>query len=315
MLHGDGDIFLIYFENEADRFCYVVMMRDIAKTVQFSGFLEEEKYYDWETPYGYGGPLADCAITTASQLIFKKEIVDYCIQRNIVAQFVRFHPLLRNYDVLPDVIETRYLRDTIFMDTADSEVIIANMDTKNRNMVRKAQKNGIVIVKKGIEDFEDFIPMYNETMERNGAEEYYTFKRDYFESLCYMRDNAFILYALYEDKPICGSIMYYNDRFMHYHLSGSYADFRKYAPSNLLLYEAACWAAENGIKQFHLGGGMIPDDSLFRFKKQFNKNGYASFVVGRTIFNKEAYRELLQIRQIINPEFNKENGFMLQYRR
>ena len=291
------------------------MQNDIADVIQFKGVIPKGKYFDWETPYGYGGPLADAVISEKTQAAFKKEITEYCFSRGIVSQFVRFHPLLKNYDVMPDVIETRYLRDTIFIDTSDSEFIMLNMDSKSRNMVRKAQKNEVSIIKKDITEFEDFIPMYVETMKKNGAEEYYTFQRSYFESLITMKDNAFILYAIYKDIPISGSIIYYNDRYMHYHLSGSYTEYRKYSPSNLLLYKAACFASEMGIKQFHLGGGMFSDDSLFRFKKQFNKNGRASFVVGRTIFNMDIYKELLNIRRKADLEFDINNGFMIQYRR
>ena len=222
---------------------------------------------------------------------------------------------MKNYDTIPYVIETKYLRDTIFMDTTNPELIMLNMDSKNRNMVRKAQKNDVSIIKKDITEFEEFIPMYIETMKKNGAEEYYIFQRNYFESLITMKDNAFILYAIYKDIPISGSIIYYNDRYMHYHLSGSYTEYRKYSPSNFLLYTAACIASEIGIKQFHLGGGMSPDDSLFGFKKQFNKYGRASFFVGRTIFNMDAYKELLNIRKKADLEFDINNGFMIQYRR
>lgn len=315
MLHGDGDMYLLYFEYNTDRFCYVVMQSDIADAVQFKGIIPNGKYFDWETPYGYGGPLTDSVISEETQVAFKKEITEYCSGRGIISQFIRFHPLLENYNTMPYVIETKYLRDTIFIDTANSGLIMLNMDSKNRNMVRKAQKNKVSIIKKDITEFEDFIPMYVETMKKNGAEEYYTFHRNYFESLIAMKDNAFILYAIYEDIPISGSIMYYNDRYMHYHLSGSHTEYRKYSPSNLLLYEAACLASEMGIKQFHLGGGMSPDDSLFGFKKQFNKNGRASFVVGRTIFNMDTYKELLRIRKKADLKFDINNGFMIQYRR
>jgi hypothetical protein len=130
-----------------------------------------------------------------------------------------------------------------------------------------------------------------------------------------MRENAFILYALYEGRPISGSILFYNARFLHYHLSGSHTEYRKFAPGNLLLYEAACLASAQGISQFHLGGGMAPDDSLFGFKKQFNKNGRAPFVVGRTIFDQKACDKLLQIRKDRDPAFDMENGFMIRYRR
>lgn len=308
-------MFLIYFEHEADRLCYVVMQSDIADAVPFKGVLEKGVYFDWETPYGYGGPLTDYSISDVSQELFKGEIQDYCIVHGIVSQFVRFHPLLKNHEALHSVIEARYLRDTIFIDTTSPELIMANMDSKSRNMIRKAQKNNVSIVKKDIRDFDDFGSMYIETMKRNGAEDYYAFDRSYFESLSLLKDYAFILYAVHEGRPISGSVMYYNDRYMHYHLSGSYTEYRMYSPSNLLLYEAACWASENGIKQFHLGGGMSPDDSLFGFKKQFNKNGRASFFVGRTIFNQGVYRELLKIRKNMDSGFDIDNGFMIQYRR
>lgn len=315
MLHGDGDIHLICFENDAERFCYVVMQNDISDAPQFKNLLRKETWYDWETPYGYGGPLTDGAISENSQNIFLSEIEEYCCAHHIISQFIRFHPLLRNYEVLPAVIETRYLRDTIFIDTTSQEVIMQNMDSKNRNMVRKAQKNGVTIERSPICEFSDFISMYDETMEKNGADDYYTFDEKYFESLNALSENACILYAMLDGKPIAGAIIFYNDRFMHYHLSGSRTAFRKYAPSNMLLFDAACRASEMGISQFHLGGGMAPEDSLFGFKKQFNKIGRASFVVGRTIFNEEAYHMLLNERKRADPNFNIDNGFMIQYRR
>ncbi len=72
---------------------------------------------------------------------------------------------------------------------------------------------------------------------------------DYFNSLASMERNAFILYVMYEGHPVSGAILLYNDRYMHYHLAGSNAGYRKYAPNNLLLYDAACWAGRQGIRQ------------------------------------------------------------------
>lgn len=291
------------------------MKSDIADCPGFAGKLEHGRFYDFETPYGYGGPLCDAPVPEASQRRFLGEISDYCKAQGIVSQFVRFHPLLGNHEALPLAIETRYLRDTIFIDTASPELIMANLDSKNRNMVRKAIKNGVTIERRPIEAFEDFLPLYNETMARDGADDYYIFREDYFRSQEALRDNACIFYAMREGQPISGAIMYYNDRFMHYHLAGTHTEFRKYSPSNLLLYEAACWASGQGIQKLHLGGGMAPDDSLFGFKKQFNKQGRLPFVVGRTVFDREAYGALMTLRKEIDPDFDVDNGRMIQYRR
>ena len=199
--------------------------------------------------------------------------------------------------------------------TVDAEVIMKNMDSKNRNMVRKAIKSGVTIVQKDIMGIDAFVQMYNETMAKNGADKYYIFDKEYFKSLVQMHDNASVFYAMYEGMPISSAIIYYNEQYAHYHLSGSHVEYRKYSPSNLLLYEVACWAHEKGIKLFHLGGGMAPDDSLFGFKKQFNKNGRIPFVVGRTIFDKTAYATLLDIREEKDKTFDRDNCFMIQYRR
>ena len=69
------------------------------------------------------------------------------------------------------------------------------------------------------------------------------------------------------------------------------------------------------MSKLHLGGGMAPDDSLFGFKKQFNKNGRREFWVGRGIFDPAAYQELLALRKSADPAFDPDNGFMIQYRR
>ena len=107
---------------------------------------------------------------------------------------------------------------------------------------------------------------------------------------------------------------YPDSNFIHYHLSGSDWEYRKYSPNNLLLYEVACWANKKGIKKMHLGGGMSANDSLFGFKKQFNKNGRVKFYIGRTIFDSEKYKYLMEIRSKSDDKFDMNNNYMIQYR-
>lgn len=315
MLHGDGTPMLIAWEDNGCRLCYVVMEKDIADCSSFDQKLNKKKYFDWETPYGYGGPLIEGVLSIEQQKLFLMELKDYCCARNIVSQFIRFHPLFGNHVVMPLCIESRYLRDTIYIDLTTSDIITANMDTKNRNMVRKAKKSGVTIKRVSIENYQEFIDIYNETMMKDNADEYYIFKEEYFKSLKMMKDNACIFYSEYEKMPISGAITFYNDQYMHYHLAGTRTEFRKFSPSNLLLYEAACWGSTHGIKMFHLGGGMTADDNLFLFKKKFNKNGRLPFVVGRTIFNTDAYTILCQLRKKIDNSFDENNNYMIQYRR
>ena len=314
-IHGDGVPYLVFYENDGCRVCFVVMQQDISTDPRFAGAIPAGAWYDWSTPYGYGGPLVDGTVNAETERDFSQQLHAYCRAHHIVSFFVRFHPLLRNEAVLSQVIEHRYLHDTIAMDTGSREVIIQNMDTKNRNMVRKARKNGVSIVRCPIGENAAFRDIYEETMRRDGASPYYFFGESYFCAQNCLQDNARIFYAVHEGEPIAGAVIYYNATFMHYHLAGSRTTYRNLAAGNLLLYEAACWAADHGIRCFHLGGGMAEDDSLFRFKKKFNRNGRLPFYVGRTIFDADAYEKLLVIRKAQDASFDEHNAFMIQYRK
>lgn len=100
-------------------------------------------YVDYVTPYGYGGFLLEGDQSETELLQLQKAYADFCRDHKVVAEFVRFHPVLNNahsVETLYDVID---LGNTICMDLASPEVIWQNLSSKNRNMIRKAQKSGV----------------------------------------------------------------------------------------------------------------------------------------------------------------------------
>ena len=313
-IHGDGEPLLILYTSGNSRLCFTVMKKDIADDKKFKDYLDKKKYYDLETPYGYGGPLTDNELSVDEQKDFIDEFSKFCLSNNIVSILFRFHPLLNNYCVLDKYAEYRYMHDTIYIDTKDEETINSNLDPKNRNMIRKAIKNDVQIVNKPITDYQDFISIYNQTMGNLNADNYYYFADSYFKSLYEMKDNAYISYAYKDNKVIAGSIIFFNDKYMHYHLSGTDREYRNLPATNLILYESAKLAVQKGIKTFHLGGGLSQDDSLFGFKKQFNRKDRLQFYVGRYIFDKDKYDYLLSVRKESDIEFDINNNRMIQYR-
>ena len=323
-IHGDGVAYLIYFHYKAEkpvqscRLCFVVMQKDIHDDIRFTDAFGKDMWYDWETPYGYGGFLIQGEFDKEAALAFEDNLRVYAKEHRIVSQFVRFYPVYRNeisYQKLSDS-KVQYLKDTIYIDTKKRDDIMAQMDSKNRNMVRKAQKNGVTVFHDKGEHLSEFVAIYEATMEHNEASRYYYFENSYYQYLIeHMRDNIEFFYSCYEGRIIGASLFFFNEEYMHYHLSGMYAQYRHLAATNLLLYEASLWASEKGIRLLHLGGGIEADDSLFGFKKQFNKNGRLPFYVGRIIFDKEAYQELLRFRKKKDENFDENNGFMIQYRK
>lgn len=306
-IHGDGDPHLLYYEDNGLRAIYVYMRRKTAL----------EGVYDSVTPYGYGGVLFDGDTSEANRQTFWKAYVEKMKAEGIVDNFVRYHPVLVNAVNMKFTDTVIDLGKTIAFDLESPEVIWDNIISKNRNMIRKAEKNGITIEHgKGMDLLDKFTEIYNATMDKDHAEEYYYFKRPFYESIDRdLQDNYEMFYAMYEGRPIAMSIMIFANGRLNYHLSGSDIEYRNLAPSNLLLYKAALWGYEQGCKTFHLGGGVgSGEDNLYKFKAAFNKNSDYQFSIGKEIFDQEKYDELVALRAKQDPDFNSENKFFPLYR-
>lgn len=305
-IHGDGDPELLYYESEGLRAIYVYMKRRIA-----------DGLYDAVTPYGYGGVLFDGELSAEALETFREAFEQQMQEAHIVCNFVRYHPVLANAIPMKGISKVIDLGKTVAMDLSSPEVIWSNIHSKNRNMIRKAEKNGIEILHgQGMELMDQFIDIYNATMQKDNAEEYYYFKRPFYESIDRdLKDNYEMFYAMYEGRPIAMSIMIFANGRLNYHLSGSDIEYRNLAPSNLLLYKAALWGCEQGMKTFHLGGGVgSGEDNLFKFKIAFNKNSDYQFSIGKQVFDHNQYRKLVELRHFFDPNFTGDSGFFPLYR-
>lgn len=306
-IHGDGLPQLLYYEADGLKAIYVYMKRKTSI----------EGYYDSVTPYGYGGVLFDGDMSEENLRAFWKAYVEKMKEEGIVDNFVRYHPVLANAVPMKQISNVIDLGKTVALDLSSEEVIWSNITSKNRNMIRKAEKNGIEIHHgKGLQLFKDFIRIYNSTMEKDHAEEYYFFEDAFYESIHNdLHDNYEMFYAVMNGEIISIAIMLFANQQMHYHLSGSLTEYRNLAPSNLLLYKAALWGCEHGYKTFHLGGGVgSGEDNLYKFKAAFNRNSDYQFSIGKEIFDQEKYDELVALRAKQDSEFNPESNYFPLYR-
>lgn len=307
MIHGDGEPQLLFYEDEGLKAIYVYMKRKTAI----------DGYYDSVTPYGYGGVLFEGDILEENLEAFWMAYVEKMKEEGIVDNFVRYHPILGNAIPMKHISNVIDLGKTVAFELLSEEVIWNNIISKNRNMIRKAEKNGIEIKHgKGIELLKNFKRIYNATMEKDHAEEYYFFGDAFYESIDRdLHDNYEMFYAVLNGQIIAMSIMLFANEQMHYHLSGSMIEYRNLAPSNLLLYKAALWGCGHGYKTLHLGGGVgSGEDNLYKFKAAFNRNSDYQFSIGKEIFDQDKYDELVAERVSRDNEFNKERKYFPLYR-
>lgn len=309
-LYGDGEPLLFYYEGDDIRGINVVMKRDIARDPHFVDKLPQDTYFDFVTPYGYGGWLLEGNGNPGSLFTAYET---WCKKHHVVCEFVRYHPVLSNEKGVGDIYEVIPLGGTIALDLSSPETIWNNITSKNRNMIRKAQKNGVRIYNGRCPVlFEMFREIYNATMDKDCAADYYYFTPEFYESVLNdLPQNAQIFYAQLSDGTIiAASIMLAANGRLNYHLSGSRREFQNLAPTNLLLYEAAMWGYANGCKTLHLGGGVgATEDSLYSFKKSFYRGEPCQYHIGKKIFLPEEYETLSNQRENL-----PDNHFFPRYR-
>ena len=309
-VHGDGEPVLLYFEDKDRklRAMNVVMKREIADIGDFKNPKAAAGLYDAATPYGYGGLVAEGNITEE----FCKEYSDFCAANNIVSEFVRFNPITDNQKTCSDMYDVVRLGETVYIDLRDEDYVWNNFTGKNRNVIRKAIKEGVTIHHTDEPwIIDEFMEIYNSTMDRDEATDYYYFKKEYYESIVHeLKGNYSFFYAMKDDKIIAVSIILFANNRMHYHLSASRREFQRFAPTNLMLFEACKFGIERGFSAFHLGGGVgSKEDGLYKFKKSFNKNENKQYCIGKKIYDIDKYNELIKNRNHI-----ENKNFFPEYR-
>lgn len=313
-LHGDGEPLLLYYDSDTLRGINVVMKRDIANDKHFVGKIRERECFDIATPYGYGGWYFEGNQTGSDAESFKDEYSAWCVENKVVSGFVRFHPVLKNASgINNNIYDMSLLGNTVAIELDSEEKIWERFSSKNRGHIRVAIKEGVTVrTETSKEAFDVFRDIYETTMDHDDASSYYYFDKAFFDSIRNDLDGYYTLFTAYlGDMAIASSIMLYAGKYMNYHLSGQLFDYRRYAGTNMILYEAAKWGCEHGYDWLHLGGGLgAQEGPLYDFKKSFYKKGDDKlFHVGRKILNPLLYDELVNMRGEL-----PENNFFPRYR-
>ena len=244
---------------------------------RFAG-IERDEPRDVVTPYGYGGPTADG---------FWDAYEEWARERGVVTTFVRFHPLYGNQRGAP--IHVDELAPTVAWRLDPDRDLLAGLHFKHRNKVTKAENAGATVTQH--DGLGEFVPLYEDTMRRVNADDFYFFDPAYWErlgELPLVRFDAGI-----DGEVVASALCLATPPWLHYHLSGTTDAGRTTGSSTLVLLEAARWAQANGYERFHLGGGLGgKEDSLHHFKARFDPEGLVPAAVGKAIHDEDAYRRL-----------------------
>ncbi|MDN3437349.1 GNAT family N-acetyltransferase [Planococcus sp. APC 3900] len=288
------------FRHELGTIHHLFIKRKIPIDIQGS------HYYDLTTPYGYGGPVITKLFDTErkEELVFHfcQTFQAYCLEQNIVSEFVRFHPIINNAADFNSCYSIRFRRYTTGITLKGFEdPVQEEFSSSTRKRIRKALKDGVTWrVTVHPPDLEQFKIIYKKTMERIGANELYFFNDAYFSDILdYFGDQLILVEALFDSQIIGAEIHFLSGPVIHTHLSGTLNDFSHLSPVYVMTYAIAQWGKEHNVDLIHSGGGITtaPDDSLYLFKKKFGKNTEFDYHIGDKIWNEKIYRQLVKLKE------------------
>ena len=272
--------------------------------------IDNKTYYDIVTPYGYGGPYIEQCITKDKLLSdYELKFNKYCEENNIVAEFVRFHPIYKNYLDFKTIYDCSFNRYTLATNLKDyDDPFTSEFSRHCRKTIRQVLKEGIsfkMIENVTKDDIEEFKRIYYLNMERKEADDYYFFDDKYFDMILeYYHDKIIIAESIYQDKVVAAGLYFVTDNNIHAHLSGTDTLYLCLSPAYILKYGTVLWGKEHGYNYIHYGGGTSTslEDPLYNFKCKFAQNTKLEFWIGKKVWNQEIYDKLCILVKVSKDE-------------
>lgn len=257
-------------------------------------------YFDLITPYGYSG------FYFTNNETFDEFIDLFRIEgkkRNYITEVVRQnHYLNINISKKYNIILTRKTFGVNLKNYDNFNQYLKDTNKDNRKAYRSSIKNNLIFK---IEDFNKdnlskFLKIYNTTMNNLNSKDYYYFNEEYFNTLMQL-NKSFFANVYHNNILISSCIILKYKKIIHYHLGGSYLEYRNLRPNNLIHCSLIKYGIDNQYHIYHLGGGLKDNDSLYKFKEKIATDKF-NYTIYKNVLNENIYEE-------ISKKFNSDEYF------
>lgn len=165
-----------------------------------------------------------------------------------------------------------FLTGFVPLHLSSEEIYNIHIDSKRRNMIRKAEKNGIIVKEGGFNLFDEFSVLLKNMWQKAGMPyKPLSFYADVLHSGSEaIKSRIFIAYKL--DNPVAGVFLLGNQNCIHYWLGATSEVVENDGQGELLQWHAIQWAKSQGAKYYDLcviEPGRLPQ--IAKFKSGFTK--------------------------------------------
>lgn len=311
----DAKALMWIYEADGEKLCYPFLLGRVILS-GLDGEVITTEFNDICGIYGYSGPLS----TTDSQAFLGEAWQSFDLwttELNVISEFIRFSTYVNNKNwAHPDTLVEYNRPVSLAILPDDSDSFLGQLSSKTRNMIRKAQKSMLEVREVDFKSvLMEFRNLYQETMGRNQASDFFMYDDAYYDLLLNLPEEELVLFAVYQDDKMVAAAMGLVHRDMaFYHLGASTTAASKMGAGNLVLFEMAKGLVERGINYFCIGGGRstAQDDPLYKFKKS-NGTSVGEFYIGKRVIQSDSYESVVKNWEAINH--SKINSDNLQFYR
>jgi CelD/BcsL family acetyltransferase involved in cellulose biosynthesis len=287
-VHAHPEYVRLYEEGGARALCAV------ADGVLYP-FLLRADPVDIVTPYGYGGAFrtgeadADAFWAAFDAWAAEQGAVSELVRRSLFPERLLPYPGEREARLVNVVRDLEPSPDELWMD----------YEHKVRKNVNKARRSGLrVEIDETGARLDDFVRLYEHTLDRRGASARYRFPRAFFERIRDRLAGHFVFaHVLDSGRVVSSELALLSATSAYSFLGGTDEAAFELRPNDLLKVELMLWAKEAGKRRFVLGGGHEAGDGIFRYKRSFAPHGLVPFEIGMRIFDPKRYAELSRGRE------------------
>jgi hypothetical protein len=262
---------------------------------------------------GYYGPI----LTSEDQDFARRALEEYssiCRSLGIVAEVMRFNPLLENHQCFKAAgMDIRPVKSVVIVECdADEAKQSTNYNQSCRRRLRSVASQVTFEWLSTPAEREAYTDFYYQSLERVAAGRRWFIPRATL-SLAYQSDQFGVAVIKKGDAWLSASLVLKQELEGYYLLAANSSELVPGA-NEMLIHRIGVDLARSGIKRLMLGGGntTAEEDPLLQFKRKFSKGNYA-LNLGRMVHHTEAYTELCASYEAQVPVTERKDYF-LKYR-
>src|SRR5258706_1934511 len=222
-------------------------------------------------PYNFGGPMGSVDLINSRE--HTESLREWAQERGFKSKYTTLVPFLAKEQVKllsSSGITPEFKKNSVIIDLDNQKV-----RGTSRRMANKAQSAGVTIKNYPLDQIDNFVDMYNITMDRVEAKDHWRFSSKWFEIFARFV-NPCLMMAEYQGKLEAGCLIAYSQQYpvAYYHFQGSYNRMNTIGINHMLVLAACEFIKKVGIRYLYLGGGITDkeEDGLFVFKSGFSQD-------------------------------------------